>query len=102
MSIIKIEENIIINEKVLLEKGDKIKILKEQSFDFDDIFAIVNSSGISKEFKGLINYVNKNRNKFSAQDIKDFVDWFNEIEDIDMMDQIIKKHLPTDTFENLP
>lgn len=97
-----IKESILIG-RVLLEKGDKIKILTE-SITFDDIIDIFNQNKSSKEVIGLVNYIAKNRDKYQGE-IKDFTDWFLDAadeSDLENIDRIIKKNDPSETFDNLP
>lgn len=104
--IVAITETILVDEKVFLEKGDRIKILAEANFDWEDIVVLIRANEFPKEFKGLVNYVNTNRNKFSREDINDFIDWYNEFDSTEDADRIVaqavKQFPPTDMFENLP
>jgi hypothetical protein len=103
-NLVTIQESVIIesgSKKILLEKGNKIKILTEQ-LTWDDVVEIINSENLSKETVGLVNFIDKNRNKYIDQ-INDFVDWFGDIsDDIDNMDRIIKKNDPSETFDKVP
>ncbi len=100
---IKLKESVIVGN-MLLEKGDMIKILTE-SYDWDDIVSIVNNENFSKETKGIVNFINKNRDTYKDE-IKDFIAWFNEGSDYpdwnETMDKLIKKNVPSETGFSLP
>jgi hypothetical protein len=83
------------------EMVEAVNKLKE-SYDFDDVVEMVKNEPVSSKFKGLIRYVDKNREKM-RDDIKDFMSWANDLEfDTEAIDTIVKKHAPQDTFESLP
>lgn len=102
LPIIKINETVLVNSNILLEKGDKIRILKE-SYNFDDICRICNHEKCSIEIRGLLNYINANKGKYK-NDINDFEDYFNnDLEgNIEDLDNIVKSHKPMDSMSGLP
>lgn len=106
-SILTLKESVFVTikgEKVLLEKGEKVRVLKE-SYDWDDIVDTANKEGLNPKVKGIINFIDKNRDKYKS-DIKNFVDWWNdELDDadLDVIETLIKQNPPSETgFDNLP
>ena len=101
--IIVIKEAVCVNGEIILEKGDKIRMV--ETYTWEDIVDLAKKNHMAKEVVGFINFINKNQEKYK-DDIQSFVDWWNDeasMLNIDDLEDTIKNNPPEDTgFENLP